>query len=348
MRSELGKLPAELKNQYYVIYNDKLGSGLATAAIAQRTFSWMLAAQRALTIREFISAVALDDNGEYHDGLDAYSLLDICRNFITFAASDSTSETMNFQFSHLSVKEFLENVPDFCQERVHTVAVSRCLAEFKSKSWVHTGIASGAEGLDGLRAYRIYLFEHAAMSELQRPESTIAPSMKDFLFDHRFQPTLLYKEWLSVYDAFLEEMLLPQETKDLPLYHKLARSGLRGGIEVTCAYGLLSVLCIFRDLKLVPWISYRGKLHITPLYAAVKNGQFAVAEWLLEHGVVGADEIQEHAQPLYRAVRDQKIDIVALLLEHGADPLSSKDKQFSVHHCIWHSRLIILISLSSL
>lgn len=327
VRSELGMLPAELKNQYLVIYNDILGSGPATAAIARRAFSWMLAAQRALTVEEFVSAVALDDHGEYHHGLDKSSLLDICRNFITIISSDSASRTMSFQLAHLSVKEFLEGLPEFCQEQIHTVAVSRCLADFHSKSWLYTGIPRGGmKAFDGLRDYTVYLFEHAAMSELQRAESTTALSMKEFLFDHLFKPTLAYKEWISVYGRFCEESLLLQDSKDVPLYIKDMRPDVAEGIQAVCTYGLLSVLHILGDLELVPWRNYSRRSQSTPLYAATRNGRFAIAKWLLEHKVVGVDETHYHFTPLYDAVWTQDHDLVALLLEHGADPLPIHNK----------------------
>lgn len=82
IRLELGKLPAELKEQYVIIYRDILGAAPSTASIARKTFSWILAAQRALTAKELIVAVALDDDGSYHMDLDVSRLLDICRNLI--------------------------------------------------------------------------------------------------------------------------------------------------------------------------------------------------------------------------------------------------------------------------
>lgn len=329
VRSELGMLPAELKNQYLVIYNDILGSGPATAAIARRAFSWMLAAWRPLTVEEFISAVALDDHGEYHHGLDTSSLLDICRNFVTTVSLDSASRTMSFQWAHLSVKEFLEGLPDFCQEQIHTVAVSRCLADFHSKSWLYTGIPEGGmKAFDGLRDYTVYLFQHAAMSELQRAESTTALSMKEFLFDHLFKPTLAYKKWNSI-NRSCEESLLLQDSKDVPSYIQDMQLDDGDGILAVCEYGLLSVLHILGDLELVPWKNYSRRPHSTPLYAATSNGKFAIAKWLLEHKVFDVDEIHEHVTPLYDAVWTQDHDLVALLLEHGADPLSIHDKGIS-------------------
>jgi hypothetical protein len=54
VRSELGGLPADLKQQYAIIYKDVLESAESTASIAQRVFSWILAAQRALTVEELL------------------------------------------------------------------------------------------------------------------------------------------------------------------------------------------------------------------------------------------------------------------------------------------------------
>src|SRR6266536_3549154 len=79
VRSELGKLPPDLKDQYMMIYRDILYFASFSASAAKRTFSWILAAKRVLSTEELVAAVAIDEAGHYHEDLDAPLLLDICR-----------------------------------------------------------------------------------------------------------------------------------------------------------------------------------------------------------------------------------------------------------------------------
>ena len=124
IRSELGKLPAGLKEQYEVIYRDILESARSTRSTAQKIFSWMLAAQRILTVEEMIAAVVFDDDRFYHADLDLPRLLDICHNLVVAKSVSHASKQMAFQMAHLSVREFSEQLPEFAAEQIHTVAVS--------------------------------------------------------------------------------------------------------------------------------------------------------------------------------------------------------------------------------
>lgn len=92
VRSELGRLPAELKEQYKIIYRDMLDCAPSTASIVRKTFSWLLAAQGVLTVEELIAAVALDDDGFHHADLDVPRLLDICRNLVIVTLINHTTQ----------------------------------------------------------------------------------------------------------------------------------------------------------------------------------------------------------------------------------------------------------------
>jgi hypothetical protein len=324
VRSELGGLPADLKQQYAIIYNDIIESAESTALIGQRVFSSILAAQRALKVEELIAAVALDEDGYYHADLDVPRLLDICRNLIVVISMDDDAEKQSFQVAHLSVKEYLGEVPDFDPERIHTFTTLRCLQVSNLGLVPDKKYTRPAKGkADAIRAYTIYLFEHAEMSELTRPSSTKATLMKSFLFDQRFESTLTLKEWDDLVEDFHESSILPEDTKDIPLYKKRAFNCFRaGGIDLLCVYGLLSVLETLRNVPNFLWKGYRSKYQPTPLYSAIRNGKYAVPQWLLERNIALADEAHSSVPPLYTAVWNKADAIVALLLDYRADPLS--------------------------
>ena len=327
VRTELGKLPAELAQQYAVIYNDILESAPSTALIAKRTFSWMLAAQRVMTIEELIAAVALDDDGYYHNDLDVSGLLDICRNLIIVTTIDNNPTRQNFQWAHLSVSEFFDNLSDYSLDHIHTVAVLRCLRSFDLTSQCNKKNSSA--GFDALRAYSIYLFEHAQISELRNANSRVAPHMKAFLFDQQYSPTEMFTEWQRLIEDFKEDSVWPQYYKDMPLFYKWDYKNLTfNGVTIICSYGLLSVINTLVDIESVPWKVYKSKYESTALGNATRNGKFDIVKWLLERKIFGADETHGSPTALYTAVWKKQEDIVALLLEHGADPLSRSQKGF--------------------
>ena len=330
VRTELGKLPAELEQQYAVIYNDILESAPSTALIAKRTVSWMLAAQRVMTVEELIAAVALDDDGYYHKDLDVSGLLDICRNLIVVTMNDNNPTRQGFEWAHLSVREFFDKLSDYSPDHIHTVAVLRCLRSFDLKSQSGKKLSSaGLLNPDALRAYSIYLFEHAEISELRYANSRVAPHMKAFLFDQQYKPSAMFIEWQRLIEDFKEDSIWPQDSKDMPLFHKREFDDvISNGVQVICIYGLLSVINMLDDIESIPWKVYKSEYESNALYAATENGNVDVVKWLLERKIFGANETHGSLTALYMAVLEKQEDIVALLLEHGADPLSSSQEGF--------------------
>ena len=330
VRSELGKLPAELKEQYKIIYQDILESAYSTSSIARKTFSWILASQRILTVEEMIAAVALDDDGFCHTDLDTPRLLDICRNLVTVTSINYASKQMAFQMVHLSVREFLEALPEFSAEQIHTVAISRLLANFSWSLRLEGNNSTIREKcLQALRDYTIYLFEHAEMSLLATPECYLAPKMFSFLFDNRYNPTAMLNEWHDVVDEFCERSILPQESADWPFYEKKElywRNG--GGLRLICVHGLLSILQILGNDGGNSWEAHSSEHLGQALLSATRNGKFAIVKWLLERQIVHPDEAHRHVSALYCAVGGQHEEMVNLLLEYGADPLSRYEKGF--------------------
>lgn len=333
VRSELGKLPAKLKEQYRIIYDDILDSAHATSSIACRTFSWILAAQRTLTVEEMIAAVALDDDGFYHKDLDVPLLLGICRNLLIVTSISHASEQETFQMAHLSVREFLEELQEFSAQQIHTIATSRLLDNFSPSLWRENNVSIG-EPIEILRDYTIYLFEHAEMSSLTKLECDLAHKMRWFLFDHQYKPTAKLNEWHHLIEEFMERYILPKHLLDIPFYHRRKCDSLDGeGLYLICMHGLLSVLQSLGDDERIPWRASASKHLATNLYAATKHGKFDVVKWLLEKRLFHPDETTNHVPALYSAIWEKKEELVSLLLEHGANPLSRFEVGF--HHTAW-------------
>ena len=346
VRSELGKSPPEITQQYQILYDNINEAASSTAAIARRTFAWMLAAQRALTVEEMISAVALDDDGFYHTDLDVPRLLDICRDLLTVTTIDSALGLKAFQMAHLSVREFLELLPDFSTENVHIVAVSRLLDLFDPR----VALKREHESQEILKKYSTYLFEHAAMSQLALPESHVAPKMVQFLFNSNDDGASALWEWKCIFADFERRFIFPEES-DLPdmSFHmkciarpfgQLAHSG---GLHIVFLHGLLSVLSVIESGGIVSWewAFARNTHQKLELVAATIERKHAVAKWLLERDIYHPDNLESYSQTALRhAVLNHDDDMVSLLLEHGANPLAQVDEGISVTpwNCVFWAR----------
>ena len=337
VRSKLGQLPATLKQQYAMIYQDILESEPSTATIAQRVFSWLLAAQRALTIEEFVAAVALDSDGYYHDDLDVSRLLDICHNLIVVISTDDKSSSQSFQVAHLSVKEYLLETSEFSTERIHTLVTLRCLQAFDPRCLVQRAFIPRRQlTKDIMRRYTIYLFEHAQRSELALLLSPHAIVMREFLFDSSLGPTIMLQEWIRNIENLYEDYIQLKDSEDSPLLQSMRsykNEFTDNGAYYMCRYGLLSVFELIgaRDKLLQKMIPNTST---SLIYTVISFGKLAVAQWLLEKGVTVADEITYGYTPLYVAVEMGEVAIVNLLLKHGADPLHGVDKDYSLTP--WH------------
>lgn len=194
-----------------------------------------------------------------------------------------------------------------------------------------------------LRDYTIYLFEHAEMSLLATPECDLAPKMTSFLFDDRYNPTVMLNEWYHVIDEFRERSILEQDFPDLPLYKKRRYDYwlYAEGLHLVCLHGLLSILQIIGNDKTISWEA-RSSEHLSrALWEATSHGKFDVAQWLLERQIVHPDEAHNHVPALHTAVWGQHEEIVRLLLEYGADPLIRHELGF--HATPW--KMVFSISL---
>ena len=329
VRSQLDKLPAELKEQYTIIYQNILESAHSISSIARKTFSWILTAQRVLIIEEMIAAVTLDDDDFYHNDLDIPRLLDICRNLIVVTSINYTSKQMAFQMVHLSIREFLEQLPEFSAEQLHTIAVSRLLDNFSPGLRLEKNISMTEKSLHALRDYTIYFFEHAELSLLTTSECGLAIKMSSFLFDNRYNSTTMLKEWHQITDEFYERSILSQDFSDLPLYEKRSFVQLKvEGLSLVGIHDLLSILKILDNDERISWEAHSSKQLGRALSEAVVHDKFAVVKWLLERQIVHSDEVHGHVPALYSAVWDQREEIVDLLLKHETDSLSRHEKGF--------------------
>ena len=328
VRSKLGRLPETLREQYATIYQDIIESGPSTASIARKTFSWILAAQRALSTEEFVAAVALEDDGYYHADLDVSRVLDICRNLIVVVSTDDDQSSQSFQVAHLSVKEYLMSMPDFSSEGIHTTAMLRCLQTFDPRSLVEKRFVSRMEDMsDMMRDYRIHLFDHAELSELTRSSSSLATIMKAFLFDDNLNCTSTLQEWTNEVETNILLGKLSETTNLFVLRTKGHLCFPRQGLHFVCICGLLSVLENWGDnFELLRGL-FRGCRDLT-LGCAVSRRRYAIVQWILEKRIFDAYDISTGMSGFSNAIYDGDVVSVDLFLKHGADPLADDHRDY--------------------
>ena len=122
VRARLGRLPQELGQLYLEIYNDLVSAQEKSGrSIINNALKWLLCAKEELRAPEFLLAVAA--NLDTSDGeVSTDNLLDLCNNFIVY---DDGLQV--FRFAHLSVREFLEQRPEFADVSCYSLAAECCL-----------------------------------------------------------------------------------------------------------------------------------------------------------------------------------------------------------------------------
>ncbi|KAI9653168.1 MAG: hypothetical protein M1821_007708 [Bathelium mastoideum] len=124
VRKNLGRLPPDLNTLYAEIY-DFLSKrpGEIKATLFKNALRWLLCAQRRLRADEFLCAISMNVQSQDPTVLVSKELvLKICNNFVVF---DSQLDT--FRFAHLSVREFLEQRPDYSSSNTNALAAEICL-----------------------------------------------------------------------------------------------------------------------------------------------------------------------------------------------------------------------------
>lgn len=166
IRERLGSLPNTLEELYWEMYQQVMDSGEHAAELAVFTFQWLLTARESVSVEEFaVIASALlspaSDEGYAYTGAD---VRDVCANFVV-ARGES------FQFAHLSVREFLENltrrgIDNMIPEKSHARVARACLLHLRIFTQVYSqpipstsnknvdGISStGAQNITGISDY---------------------------------------------------------------------------------------------------------------------------------------------------------------------------------------------------
>jgi ankyrin repeat protein len=124
IKRSLGRLPPDLNTLYDELYGLlSTKPGQVQAAVFKNTLSWLLCARRTLKTEEFLCAISIDlESGRSVKVTSKDLVLKICNNFIVF---DRQLDT--FRFAHLSVREYLEQRPEYGNSTTNALAAEVCL-----------------------------------------------------------------------------------------------------------------------------------------------------------------------------------------------------------------------------
>lgn len=133
IRATLGRIPPKLAQLYSEVFNTLVSyEGHHGRSIINNALKWLLCAKRTFEADEFLWAIAanLDISAEE---ITKEHLLELCRNLVIY------DEGLNvFRFAHLSVREFLEEKPEFHPNHCHTLATDGCLLQIIASSQCST------------------------------------------------------------------------------------------------------------------------------------------------------------------------------------------------------------------
>ncbi|KAK1837982.1 ankyrin repeat protein, partial [Colletotrichum chrysophilum] len=133
VQERLGRLPKTLRDLYQEIFTDiEKYEAESDRRITQNALSWLLCGRKQLESAVFLEAITTSENGPTRS-ISRDHLLQLCRNLVTF---DSTFDA--FRFSHLSVREFIEELAAYTTPCANALVAEACLAHLCGKRKEHS------------------------------------------------------------------------------------------------------------------------------------------------------------------------------------------------------------------
>ncbi|KAH9235751.1 hypothetical protein K456DRAFT_1770986, partial [Colletotrichum gloeosporioides 23] len=123
VQERLGRLPKTLRGLYQeIITIIEEYEAESDRQVTQNALSWLLCGREQLDSAVFLEAVTATENGPTRS-ISRDHLLQLCRNLVIF---DSTIDA--FRFSHLSVREFIEELAAYTTPCANALVAEACLA----------------------------------------------------------------------------------------------------------------------------------------------------------------------------------------------------------------------------
>lgn len=285
---ELGRLPRSLAELYARAFDQISGLGSASRGLAVKALSFLLAAFRPVSWREFLYLMAASDHGVDRTP-DRDEILDVTCNFL-----DDGLSTEYVAFCHLSAREYLERRSEFQSCAIHLQGASVCLGALLNPRPLELilkerSVFAKMTFLTDYTYPSLYLGDHLAetSASARRP---LLSSLERFLF----HDTTAFHEWRRMLDQI--GRFASAGGLETRLHGHLSFI-CTNPVEVSCAYGLEEILVM---------ASKRGDIQRL-LYRRWKTSQ--------HHGILGFLPYDR------RAIFATSADPLSML--HGKDPLET-------------------------
>ncbi|KAF2826303.1 hypothetical protein CC86DRAFT_467052 [Ophiobolus disseminans] len=112
----LASLPTTLRSVIHQMYNRIEQYPTTAKEVAQRTISWLLVAERPLTVSELFTATC------GMQSVEIGTAVSLCSGFVS---TDAT--TNQITFADASIREYLQDLPEYSSSRLNALAASSCI-----------------------------------------------------------------------------------------------------------------------------------------------------------------------------------------------------------------------------
>lgn len=309
-----------MNDSYDLILKQISNSQYPNPDLALRALKWLLCARHKLYTIEFIAAISVDLSGKctYTRKED---VLSICCNLVVHDPEEDT-----FRFAHLSVREYLEALPEYGVQNINAFALERCLNS--SLNLLH--LSPACQSIDQYFLHYAHNFwydhhdkNHNGSEPLQLNDRLRSRLLDFFFYNHDTVPS--FSSWIlnpnatQFYNGRLIGVLRCLINKDLrPDKDQIERAAKRSELNSAILVNIMLIDMLFDEE------GEEGYLELA-LPVAVRQGRDEIAIMLLRKGANVNVRDAEGMTALSHAIDLKNTKLLSEMLSRGADS-SNRDK----------------------
>lgn len=301
IEERLNHLPKTLEESYReTLANIENMDAIADRQYARNAISWLLCTRQQLQSDEFLSLVSMTENGSSYP-ISKGQLLQICSHFVMF---DNATNT--FRFSHLTVREFLEDQDLFNSASVNALAAEACLSK----------LAAPQISIEGPLLQYPFLFwaEHAREASQQRC-LRLEEMLGQFLQSE--ETGSLFYRWHRTTEEILERRQTRRNLDlDVRMRLEATLSYIPRVLFAICAYDLFHVLSCEQWPRLAQQ-QCKNKAGETHQEVALRYGSDGLLEWQSRDDI--SFEVTEEFIEIAATNRVYGKTVIALLLSNHTE-----------------------------
>ena len=309
----LGKLPQDLQKIYHETYMERFYEyQKEEVAIVQSALRWLICSQEPLSAEAFLLLASSSAYQRPAMSLSRDDLLDLCFNFVVHDA-----ELDVFRFSHLSVREYLEDMEPYQLESCHAFAAEYCLKVLTSSLDNSLEVLTGLDGWLGTYALKVddyvclYWPHHLKQSGVRTHMKPLQTLFSTFTMDEQ--------------DVSPHFLLWNEKRSSLQVNHRDTSQNTSGELVIGFPADPLFVACVWELEELLHWrintntrsLEVRNQSGMTALHITCKLGKVEAARTLIENGV-NLEAMVGDETALTLATVSRHTGLMRLLIEKGA------------------------------